>query len=91
MIAPTMLAVAETRSAEKRYGSDVGKRSFQSTVQRFAAYERSATGICIAFQRTSSERMSMSARRNESVDSAPSFSFIRSACSASRQPPESGS
>src|SRR2546423_13104175 len=40
MIAPTMLAVADTRSAEKRYGSDVGKRSFQSTVQRFAAYER---------------------------------------------------
>jgi hypothetical protein len=40
MIAPTILAVAEMRSAVKRYGSEVGKRSFQSTVQRFAAYER---------------------------------------------------
>ena len=39
-IAPTMLAVAETRSAVKRYGSEAGKRSFQRTVQRFAAYER---------------------------------------------------
>src|SRR5439155_23295810 len=40
MIAPTMLAVAEMRRAEKRNGSEVGKRSFHSTVQRFAAYER---------------------------------------------------
>src|SRR5919205_4087016 len=40
MIAPTMLAVALTFSALKRYGSAVGKRSFHSTVQRFAAYER---------------------------------------------------
>src|SRR5712691_11916293 len=40
MIAPTMDAVAEIFSAEKRYGSDVGKRSFHSTVQRFPAYER---------------------------------------------------
>src|SRR5436853_295419 len=41
MIAPTMLAVAETRSAVKRYGSAEGNRSFQSTVHRFAAYEAS--------------------------------------------------
>src|SRR5215471_2196251 len=40
MIAPTMLAVAETFRAVKRYGSDVGNRSFQRIVQRFAAYER---------------------------------------------------
>src|SRR6476620_5513720 len=40
MIAPTTLAVAASRSAEKTNGSDVGTRSFQSTVQRLAAYAR---------------------------------------------------
>src|SRR5581483_6257458 len=40
MIAPTTLAVAASRSAEKTYGSEVGTRSFQSTVQRLAAYVR---------------------------------------------------
>ncbi len=40
MIAPTTLAVAERRSAEKRYGSDDGTRSFQSTLHRLAAYVR---------------------------------------------------
>ena len=39
MIAPTTLAVAEILSAAKMYGSDAGTRSFQSTVQRPAAYE----------------------------------------------------
>jgi hypothetical protein len=36
MIAPTMLAVADTRKAVKRYGSAAGNRSFQSTVPRDA-------------------------------------------------------
>ena len=48
MIAPTTLAVAATFSAEKMYGSDAGTRSFQSIVQRPAAYERissSARGV----------------------------------------------
>src|SRR5579864_1713154 len=40
MIAPTMLAVAETLSAEKMYGNAAGTRSFQSTALRPAAYER---------------------------------------------------
>src|SRR5579864_2677796 len=40
MIAPTTLAVADSRSAEKRYGSDEGTRSFHSTVHRLAAYVR---------------------------------------------------
>src|SRR5437764_11876718 len=40
MIAPTTLAVALTLSALNRYGSDAGTRSFQSTGQRLAAYER---------------------------------------------------
>ncbi len=37
MIAPTTLAVAAIRSAEKTYGSDAGTRSFQSTVHLLAA------------------------------------------------------
>ena len=37
MIAPTTLAVAAILSAEKTYGSEVGTRTFQSTVQRPAA------------------------------------------------------
>src|SRR3954469_12856138 len=40
MIAPTTLAVAAMRSAEKTYGSDAGTRSFHNTVQRLAAYVR---------------------------------------------------
>ncbi len=40
MIAPTTLAVAASRSAEKTYGSEEGTRSFQSTSQRLAAYVR---------------------------------------------------
>jgi len=51
----------------------------------------SSTVFCAAFQRTSSARISTSASRKESVDSAPSFSLMRSAWSASRQPPVSGS
>ena len=37
MIAPTTATVAERRSAENRYGSEEGTRSFHSTVQRLAA------------------------------------------------------
>src|SRR4051812_17040299 len=40
MIAPTTLAVALTFRAVKTYGSDAGTRSFQSTFQGLAAYER---------------------------------------------------
>src|SRR5919204_3351499 len=40
MIAPTTLAVAETFRAAKMYGSAEGTRSFHSTRQRGAAYER---------------------------------------------------
>src|SRR5438874_10423811 len=40
MIAPTTLAVAASLSAEKTYGSELGTRSFQSTIQRLAAYVR---------------------------------------------------
>src|SRR5215217_3504098 len=40
MIAPTTDAVAATRRAEKRYGIDVGTRSFQRMSQRLPAYER---------------------------------------------------
>src|SRR4051794_22246227 len=40
MIAPTMLAVAAIFSALNRYGSAVGKRSFQRIVHGVAAYER---------------------------------------------------
>src|ERR671933_1771300 len=40
MIAPTMLAVAETFSAAKMYGSAAGTRSFQSTDHVPAAYDR---------------------------------------------------
>ena len=39
-MAPTMLAVAVIFSAVNRYGSEAGRRSFQSTARRFAAYER---------------------------------------------------
>ena len=40
MIAPTMLAVADTLSAVKRYGSDGREAELPQHVQRFAAYER---------------------------------------------------
>src|SRR3954451_14321110 len=40
MIAPTTDAVAATRSAENRYGIDVGTRSFQRMCQRLPANER---------------------------------------------------
>ena len=40
MIAPTIEAVAEILSAVKRYGTEVGTRSFQRIAQRPAAYER---------------------------------------------------
>src|SRR4051795_9073526 len=40
MIAPTTLAVADTLSAAKMYGSAAGKRSFQRMRQLPAAYER---------------------------------------------------
>src|SRR5436305_8473820 len=40
---------------------------------------------------SSSERISTSAIRNAKVDSAPWFSFTRSGCSPSRQPPVEGS
>src|SRR5437764_420640 len=40
MIAPTTLAVAETFSAAKMYGSAAGTRSFQRMRQLPAAYER---------------------------------------------------
>jgi hypothetical protein len=39
MIAPTTHAVAAILKAAKRYGSEAGTRSFQSTVHRLAAYE----------------------------------------------------
>ncbi len=38
--APTTHAVAATRNAEKRNGSDAGTRSFQKTAHSPAAYER---------------------------------------------------
>jgi hypothetical protein len=40
MIAPTMLAVADTLKAAKRYGSAAGTRSFQRILHELAAYER---------------------------------------------------
>src|SRR5688572_8083057 len=40
MIAPTTLAVAETLSAENRYGNEAGTFSFQRIDHRLAAYER---------------------------------------------------
>src|SRR4029077_5964656 len=40
MTAPTTHAVAATRNAEKRNGSDAGTRSFQNTAHSPAAYER---------------------------------------------------
>ena len=46
MIAPTTLAVADTFSAAKMYGSAAGKRSFQSTRQLPAAYERISSSAC---------------------------------------------
>ena len=56
MIAPTMLAVAETFSAVKMYGSEAGNRSFQSTVHaparvRAHQLERAAVGRLQAAQR----------------------------------------
>src|SRR5690242_13154463 len=46
MIAPTTLAVAAIFSAEKRNGIEAGTRSFQSTDQRLAAYERIRSIAC---------------------------------------------
>jgi hypothetical protein len=46
MIAPTMLAVADTFSAEKMYGSAAGILSFQRTLSRPAAYERISSKAC---------------------------------------------
>ena len=61
MIAPTTLAVAAIRSAEKTYGSDVGTRSFQSTVQRLGRVgahqlERARVGRLQPAQRVDRDR-----------------------------------
>src|SRR5262245_21202093 len=40
MIAPITDAAAATRSVANRYGTEVGSRSFQSTLRLVAAYER---------------------------------------------------
>ena len=59
-----------------------------AAARRHVRYSRAARGDALPAR--SAERISSSASRKDSVDSAPWFSFTRSAWSPSRQPPVAG-